>query len=305
MSQTIKQMRRHQIYYLMLIPGMLYFLIWHYLPMFGVIAAFKDIAPFEGINGIFTAPWVGLKHFNQFFSSHYFWNIFSNTFLISAYKLVIGFPLPILFAVLLNEVTSPKFKKITQTISYLPHFISVVVMVGLINNVFSTNGGVINYIRETVLGLEPIYFLGEPKYFRSILVGSYIWQTIGWESIVFLAAITGIDSSLYEAATIDGAGRFKQFLYITIPGILSVAVIMLILRLGHILDAGFQQILLLYSPSVYEVADVIDTYVYREGIEKMNYSYATAVGLFKSVIGLVLIMGSNKIANLCGQEGLW
>jgi putative aldouronate transport system permease protein len=283
---------------------MLYFLIFDYIPMFGIIVAFKDISPFEGVCAIFTNDWVGFKHFVRFWNSYYFWNVMRNTLLISGYKLLIGFPASILLALLLNELRNAVFKRIVQTISYLPHFISTVVVAGLAMMVLSTDGGLVNAI-IVQFGGETIHFLGNPSYFRSVLVISHVWQTIGWGSILYLAAMTGIDPGLYEAAKMDGASRIRQAWHITLPGIAPVIVILLILSIGGLLNAGFEKVLLLYSPAVYEVADIIDTYVYREGLSKLDYSFATAVGLFKNVLAMFLILGANYIAKKMNQTGIW
>lgn len=300
----MKKFRKYSWYYFMILPGLIYFIVWHYIPMIGNIVAFKEVPPYAGIQGILSVPWVGLKHFRQFVSSYYFWNILLNSFLISFYKILYGFPAPIILALMLNEVNNSAFKKITQTISYLPHFLSAVIIAGLLTNLLSTNGGIINSIIQ-LTGHEPVAFLSEPKYFRSVLVASSVWQGVGWESIIYLAAIAGIDPGLYEAATLDGATYFQRIRYITFPSIMSVVSVMFVLKMGGILSTGWEQILLLYSPPVYKVADVIDTYVYREGILGMKYSYTTAVSLFKSVISLIFIVGSNFFAKKMGQEGLW
>jgi putative aldouronate transport system permease protein len=294
----------HRFYYYLIIPGMLYFLIFDYIPMFGIIVAFKDISPFEGVRAIFTNDWVGFKHFIRFWNSYYFWNVMRNTLLISGYKLLIGFPASILLALLLNELRNAVFKRIVQTISYLPHFISTVVVAGLAMMILSTDGGFVNAI-IVQFGGEPIHFLGNPLYFRSVLVISHVWQTIGWGSILYLAAMTGIDPGLYEAAKMDGASRIRQAWHITLPGIAPVIAILLILSIGGLLNAGFEKVLLLYSPAVYEVADIIDTYVYREGLSKLDYSFATAVGLFKNVLAMFLILGANYIAKKMNQTGIW
>ncbi|NOU86309.1 ABC transporter permease subunit [Paenibacillus sp. LMG 31460] len=294
----------HRFYYYLIIPGMLYFLIFDYIPMFGIIVAFKDISPFEGVSAIFTSEWVGFKHFIRFWNSYYFWNVMRNTLLISGYKLLFGFPASILLALLLNELRHAVYKRIVQTISYLPHFISTVVVAGLAMMVLSTDGGMVNAI-IVQFGGQPIHFLGDPTYFRSVLIISHVWQTIGWGSILYLAAMTGIDPGLYEAAKMDGAGRTRQAWHITLPGIAPVIVILLILSIGGLLNAGFEKVLLLYSPAVYEVADIIDTYVYREGLSKLDYSFATAVGLFKNVLAMFLILGANYMAKKMNQTGIW
>lgn len=304
-SQSVGNIwRRQKFYYFLLLPGLLYFLIFHYIPMFGVSIAFKDITPFDGIEGIFGGEWVGFTHFKRFFDSYYFWNVLGNTIIISLYKLFFGFPAPILLALLLNEVTSKWFKKSVQTISYLPHFISMVVVAGLLTNLLSTDNGILNAILSA-LGKEAVSFLGEPAYFRTILVISDVWQSIGWGSILYLAAMAGIDPQLYEAAKMDGANRLRQMWHITLPGISFVISILLILNVGKFLEAGFEQIFLLYSPSVYQVADIIDTYVYRQGLLQMQYSFAAAIGVFKNIVGMVLILLANYIVKKMDQPGLW
>ena len=303
-SRTWKRIKQQRLYYLLVIPGLLYFLIFHYVPMYGLTIAFKNVSPFDGLRGILSAEWVGLRHFENFVNSYYFWNILRNTLLISLYRLLFGFPLPIILAILFNEVRNVIFKRTVQTISYLPHFISMVVLCGLVTTLLSTDGGFVNGLLVK-LGFEPIMFLSDTRYFRSVIVASGIWKEVGWNSIIYLAAIAGIDPQLYEAATVDGANKFQQIRHITLPGITFIAVIMLILNIGHIMDAGFEQIFLLYSPAVYEVADIIDTYVYRKGLVEVQYSYAAAVGMFKSVIALILVLGSNYIAKKFGQEGIW
>ena len=292
------------MYYLLLLPGLLYLIIFHYIPMFGIIISFKDYQPFMGVKGMFTSEWVGLKHFQKFFNSYYFWDILGNTLSISLLKFIFGFPAPIIFALLLNEVRNKKFMKTVQTISYLPHFLSWVVVSGLLVTLLSTDNGLINIIREA-FGKESIMFLGDPRYFRQVLVVSDIWKGIGWGSIVYLAAISGVDQEMYEAEYIDGANRWRRIWHITLPSISHIVVIMLIFSVGGLLNAGFEQIFLLYSPSVYSVADIIDTFVYREGLQSNNYSYATAVGLFKSPVSMFLLLLTNFIANRLDQEGIW
>lgn len=294
----------HRFYFYLIAPGLLYFLIIDYVPMFGVVIAFKDISPFGSASDILTAPWVGLKHFENFFHSIYFWNVMRNTLVISLLKLAVGFPASILLALLLNEVRSGIFKQFVQTVSYLPHFVSNVVMAGLVITVLSTDGGLVNAI-ITSLGGKSVYFLGEPAFFRSVLVISHVWQSVGWGSILYLAAIAGIDPGLYEAARMDGANRFRQAIHITIPGMSHIVVILLIYSIGGLLSAGFEQILLLYSPPVYGVSDIIDTYVYREGLTNMKYSFVSAVGLFKNVLAMMLILGANVVAKRFNQTGIW
>jgi len=269
--------------------------------MYGAQIAFRNFNPFEGIWG---SPWVGFKYFKQAFESPYFFQTVLNTLIISLYKLIWGFPAPIILALLLNEVYNRAIKRSVQTISYLPHFISWVVIGGMMTDLLSPQTGVINTIIKA-FGREPIYFLASKEWFRTVLVLSSIWKELGWGSIIYLAALSGIDPQLYDAAKIDGCNRLKQTWYITLPGIMGTISIMLILRLGGILNAGFEQIFVLYNPSVYEVSDIIDTWVYRTGLQGMEYSLATAVGLFKSVIGFILIVVSNWASQKMSETGIW
>jgi putative aldouronate transport system permease protein len=296
--------KRDRFYYILIILPLLYFIIFRYFPMIGVIIAFQDYDPFLGIEGFFTSPWVGFKHFINFTNSIFFWNIIGNTLIISGLKLVVGFPAPIILALLINEVRNALFKRVVQNISYLPHFLSMVVVAGLVRSMLTVQGGLVNQIVR-LFGSEPIAFLTISDYFRGILVGTTLWQEVGWGAILYLAAMSTINVELYEAAAMDGANKFQQALYITLPGISYVIAITLIFAIGGLLNAGFEQILLLYSPSVYRVADIIDTYVYRNGLLGRQYSFAAAVGLFKSVLALILMVGANRVAKWVGQPGLW
>ena len=297
-------LRKYRLYYLLAVPGLLYFLIFHYLPIYGIVIAFKDISPFSSVSDVITKPFVGLKWFRQLVESFYFWQIMRNTVWISFLKLVSVFPASIALALLINEVPFVRLKRIIQTVSYVPHFFSMVVVAGIVMSLLTTEGGLINQI-IALLGGEPHMFLGDPNQFRGILVLTTLWQEVGWSTILFLAAISNIDPQLYEAAVIDGAGKWRQTWHITLPGITFVIVILLIFRIGGLLNAGFEQILLLYSPPVYEVADILDTYVYRSGIESLKYSFATAVGLFKALIAAGLLLGSNVVAKRLGHTGIW
>jgi ABC-type polysaccharide transport system, permease component len=287
---------------LLALPGMLYFIIFRYIPMYGVVIAFQD---FRINKGIWGSEWVGLEQFYKLFGGLSFPAVFKNTVIISLYKLILGFPAPILLALLLNEVKNRKFKKITQTVVYLPHFISWVILAGLIAMFMHPDNGLINEAVKLFNNGKGIDFLVSKKYFRSILVITDIYKGIGWGSIVYIASISSIDSTVYEAAMVDGANRLKQMWYITLPALKSTIVVMFILNMGGILNAGFEQILLLYNPRVYDVADIIDTYVYRNGIMSSNYSISTAAGLFKSVISMGLIIVTNKIAHMLEEDGLW
>ncbi len=296
---------KYRSIYLLMIPGLLYYLIYRYIPIYGIVIAFKRVSPFSGPGEIFFGgEWVGLDHFRRFVSSYYFWNVLRNTLLLSLYRLVFAVPLTLGLALLLNEVRHTTFKRVVQTISYLPHFISFVVVASLVYSVLSVDRGVLNVLIRA-FGGEPQFFLANPKLFRGIIVATSMWKGVGWGSIIYLAAIASIDPELYDAATIDGAGRLRQVFAITIPSITSIIVILLILRIGRILDAGFELVLNLYSPAVYETGDIIDTFVYREGLLNVQYSYAAAVGVFKSVIALILVIVTDRTAKRLGQSGIW
>lgn len=303
--KALKRIYEYRAFYFMALPGLAYFFIFHYLPMVGISVAFIDYRLIDGFYGFFTGKFVGLVHFKKFFGSYYFSRIFFNTLIISSLKLLFGFPAPIILALLLNEIKSSFYKRLTQTVSYLPYFLSWVVVASLIKQIFSPSTGILNEVLEALGLTAPINFLDSPRTFRALLVSSEIWKNVGWGTIIFLAAIASIDTSLYEAATVDGVSRFQKIVFITLPGISEVIVIILILSIGNILNAGFEQIFLLYSVTVYEVADIIDTYVFREGLIKLNYSFSTAVGLTKSVIALFLVIVANKFARRFESGRLW
>lgn len=284
----------------MLLPVVVYFLIFHYQPMYGASIAFKDFIPAQGIMG---SPWVGLKHFESFFRSPSSFQVIRNTILLNLYNLIFGFPAPIILALLLNEIRSTRYKRLVQTVTYMPHFISLVVICGIIRD-FSAMDGLFNSVRG-LFGLEPIMFLAEPDLFRTLYVSTDIWQGIGWGSIIYIAALTGIDQELYEAATIDGAGRWRRMISITLPGIAPTIIIMLIMRVGHMMSLGSEKVLLLYSPIIYETADIISTFTYRKGLLESNYSYSAAVGLFNSAINFVLLVAVNKISRKVSDTSLW
>ena len=293
---------RHRYLFALMAAALVWTIVFKYGPMYGIIIAFKRYRFFDGILG---SPWVGLDHFVRLFNGTTdFGRVFRNTLLISLYRLFWGFPAPIILALLLNEVRQRQFKRTVQTISYLPHFLSWVVLGGVIRSILSPSTGVINLI-ITGLGGERIHFLADINWFVTVLITTGVWQQVGWGSIIFLAAIAGVDPQLHESAIVDGAGKIRQAWSITIPSIIPVIIIMFILRVGDILDAGFDQIFLLYNPAVYEVADIIDTYVYRLGLVELQYSFAAAVGLFKNVIGLILVVIVNRAAKIFGEYGLW
>ena len=291
--------------HLMVLPGLAFFILFKYVPMYGIIIAFKNYkGAGGGYAGIASAPWIGLKNFQTFFSSLYAGRVFGNTIYISLLRLVFSFPAPILLALLINEIRKNWFKRTVQTITYMPYFLSWVVVAGLLNTLLSPDMGAINVLIKS-LGGTPVYFLTSKNWFRPILVISEIWKSIGYGSIVYLAAITGIDQEQYEAARVDGATKMQQIIHITIPEISEIIAIMLILQIGRMFDDNFDQIYNLYSPSVYEVSDVFETYIYRNGIQSSKFSYSAAVGLVKSVIVLVMIIFSNRASKRLGAQGLF
>ena len=294
------ELYRNRYLYLLSIPVIAFYLIFMYAPMFGLVIAFKD---YSIGRGILESKWVGLQYFKEFFEGVYFSRTLKNTLIISLMDIVISFPVPIIFALLLNELKGTKLKKTAQTATYLPHFISMVVICGMITDFFGTDG-IISRLIE-VFGGENKNYIADPKWFRGIFVGTNVWQTFGWNSIIYLAALTGVDAELYEAAAIDGAGRFKQLIHVTIPGILSTIVVMLILRMGRVLTVGYEKVILLYSQGTMDVADVISSYVYRMGIQNSRYGYSAAVGLFQSVINVVVLFAANALSKKCTGKGLF
>ncbi len=287
--------------YVMFLPILIYYIVFSYVPMYGVIIAFKDFSPMKGIMG---SAWVGLKHFIDFFSSADFGRILFNTIHISLSSIIFGFPMPIILALMLNEVHSSLAKRTVQTITYMPHFISLVVACGIIK-IFVADNGIITVLLSALGITERVNLLGVKEYFVPIYVISGIWQQIGWDSIIYLAALTGIHYELYEAAQIDGAGRWRQLFSITLPEIMPTIVIMLILRIGSVMSVGFEKIILLYNPLTYESADVISSYVYRRGLMEFNFSFSTAVGLFNSIINYALLIGANRISKAVNGAGIW
>ncbi|NQX60830.1 ABC transporter permease [Paenibacillus qinlingensis] len=301
MKALSRDFRKHRYLYYMIFPVILYYLIFHYVPMYGAIIAFKN---YRIADGFLHSPWVGFDHFTSFFQSYYFWRLIRNTLLLNVYMLLISFPAPIIFALLINEIVGQRFKKIVQTITYLPHFISMIVVCGMITQFLAREGFITDFL--VWLGMERQVLLAHPQYFRSIYIVSDIWQGVGWGSIVYLAAITGINPDLYEASRIDGANRWKQTLHITLPGILPIIVILFILKIGHMLDVGFEKIILLYNPNTYETADMISTFVYRKGLEgSFEFSYATAVGLFQAAVNFILLIMANRISKKVSENSLW
>ncbi|MEO2205291.1 ABC transporter permease subunit [Paenibacillus pabuli] len=292
---------RYRILYLLSVPGILYFFLFKYVPLFGSVIAFQNYNIFKGITG---SDWVGLEHFQKMFSHYDFLRILNNTLLLGLYDLVIAFPVPIILAILLNEVRQIMFKRTLQTIVYMPHFLSWVVISGIFMGIFSMDAGVVNKALE-FLGFQPIYFLGEDSYIRSILIGSGIWRDSGYGTIIFLAAIAGINPDLYEAAEVDGAGRLKQIWSITLPSLLPTIMILLLLHIGKFLDLGFERVFVFLNPLNLESGEILDTYIYKAGLLSQQYSYTTAIGLFKSVVGLALIVIGNFISKKTTGESLY
>lgn len=295
-----KAFARDKYLYLMFLLPFLFYLIFHYMPMYGITLAFKDYSIKQGIWG---SDWVGLKYIEKFIGDPYFWQVFKNTIVLNVYNLFWSFPVPIILALMLNEVTHTKFKKMVQTISYLPHFLSVVVVVGMLNTFLSSNGVINEFLG--IFGLGPYRFLAEPKYFRTVYIASGIWQSAGWGSIIYLSALSAVEQELYEAAQIDGANRWQQMLHVTLPGIAPTITIMFILETGNIMNVSFQKILLLMTSSNQVISDVISTYVYRIGIQDANFSYATGIGLFQSLVALIFVTTANFISRRVGETSLW
>lgn len=293
--------RRNRMIYFLCIPVIVWYCIFCYAPMGGIVMAFQRFTPAKGILG---SPWVGFKNFTDFFTGPYFLRLLKNTASLGILDLMVNFPAPIIFALLLNEVKAAKFKKVVQTISYMPYFISMVVICGLIVD-FTKSGGVISNLVAQMGGGESQNLLGNPNYFRPIFILSGTWQGVGYGSIIYLAALSGVDQELYEAAVVDGAGRWKQTIHITIPSILPTVIIMLIMRMGSILQVSSDKVLLLYSPATYEKADVISTYVYRVGLQQYNYGYSTAVGLFNSIVGTCFLLTTNAISKKYTETSLF
>lgn len=301
----IRQMVDYRYLHLMVIPGMLFFLLFKYVPMYGIIIAFKNYkGAAGGFNAIMSAPWIGFKNFEIFFKSLYCERVFKNTIYLSLLRLVFSFPAPILLALMINEIRRSWFKRTVQTITYMPYFLSWVVVAGLLNTMLSPDNGAINTVIK-MSGGQPIYFLTSKQWFRPILIISEIWKNIGYGSIVYLAAISGIDQEQYEAARVDGANKLQQIIHITLPALSEIIAIMMILQIGKMFDDNFDQIFNLYSPSVYEVADVFETYVYRNGIQQSKFSYSAAVGLVKSVLALAMILLTNRASRKLGAQGLF
>lgn len=287
--------------YLLFLPVMVYFVVFHYIPMYGVQIAFKD---FIANKGILESPWVGFKHFERFFDSFYFWRIIENTLGIGIYELIVGFPIPIILALMINELRTGKFRKFVQTVTYMPHFLSIIVMVGMVMMFLSPVSGLVNGVIAS-FGGEPISFMTEPGWFKSIYVWSGVWQTMGWSSIIYIAALAGIDPQLHEAARVDGASRLQRIWHINVPGIAPTIIVLLILNMGSILGVGFEKVFLMQNNLNMESSDVISTNVYRSGILGAQYSFSAAVGLFNSIVNFIMLITVNRIARKVSSSSLW
>lgn len=301
LSSIKKGFYKSRYLYFLFIPVIVYYVIFHYAPMYGLIIAFKKYHP---VLGIWKSPWVGLTHIKDFLKSIFFWRLLWNTVGINLYELAVSFPAPIILALLLNEVRKSAIKRTIQTIVYLPHFISVIVLASIVTLFLSPSSGIINAFIKA-LGGQPIHFLAEPRWFKTVYVLSGVWQGAGWGSIVYLAALAGIDAELYEAATVDGASNFQKLLKITLPCLLPTIIIMFILRVGHMFSVGFEKVMLLYNPSTYVTADVISTYVYRRGIQQGDYSYSAAIGLFNNILNFATIVFFNRLSKKFSETSLW
>ena len=300
-QRLARNMWKHRWYYLLLIPPLTYYLIFRYIPIYNAQIAFKEFFALKGVEG---SPWVGFQHFETFFNSYYFGQLITNTVFYSAANLVLGLPLAVILALAIHESQLLRFRSLVQTVAYLPHFLSWIIMYGLLLAMLAPSSGMFNEVIKS-LGGQPVNFLASPDWFRQVVVSSHIWKETGWSTILYLAALLGINPDLYEAAAVDGASRWRRIWHISLPGIVPVIVLVTLLRLGTILDAGFYMIYALYSVSVYNVADIIDTWVYRSGILDFQFSLATAVGLFKGVIGLVLIVVANEAAKRFANQSLF
>lgn len=295
-----KDLYKNKVLYFMVLPVLIYYILFAYLPMYGIVMAFQDYKP---ALGVLHSKWVGMENFIDFFSSSYFMRILKNTVTISLASIIFGFPAPILLALLINEVKNKYFVKTVQTITYLPHFISLVVVCGMIKD-FTSSNGIITKLLLPIVG-DNISLLTKAEWFVPIYVISDIWQGVGWGSIIYIAALSGVDQELYEAASIDGCGRLRSTWHVTLPGILPTIVIMLILRMGSVLSVGYEKIILLYNPTIYSTADVISSFIYRKGLQEYNWSYGTAVGLFNSLINVIFLIVTNKIGRKVSEISLW
>lgn len=300
--QTFKKVfiRDYQLL-LLALPVIIYFIVFHYFPMYGIQIAFKDFIAKEGI---INSPWVGLKHFNRFFASYQFWELMKNTLGLSLYQLLAGFPIPIILAILLNQASNLRFKKTVQTVTYVPHFISVVVLTGMLYVFLSPQNGIINQLLA-VLGIDPIFFLGEARWFKTVFVWSGIWQNAGWSAIIYIAALTSISPELYEASKVDGASKWQIVRHIDIPSITPTVIMLLILEVGKIMNLGFQKAYLLQNPLNIVSSEIIATYVYKIGLIEAQYSYSAAIGLFNNIINMILLISVNYASKKIAKTSLW
>ena len=299
-SRLARDMRKNWIVYLMWVPVMAYYIIFHYGPMAGIVIAFQNYKPFKGVSG---SAFVGIRWFRDFLTGPYAWRVIRNTLIISFLQILFGFPAPILLALMINEVKNTAFKKSVQTISYMPHFISLIVVCGLLTD-FSSSMGLFNAIGQA-FGAPVTNYLASTKYYRAIYVASGVWKNMGWGSIIYLATLSAIDQSLYEAAAIDGAGRFRRILHVTLPALVPIIAVQLIMRLGSIMSEGSEKTILLYNESTYEVSDIVSSFVYRRGLLETNYSYGAAVGLFNSVVNIIILVTANYSSRYLTKESLW
>lgn len=301
-SDLMRSVKSNKFLILLFLPGLIWFILFKFVPMGGIIIAFKDYSIWKGI---WDSPWAGLHYFKVFANTPTFFRLFRNTILLNLYNLIFGFPAPIILALLLNEVRKMKFKRIVQTITYVPHFVSKAIIVGILVTFLSPSTGIVNIILTQVFGIKPIWFMGESGWFRPLYIITEIWQELGFKSIIFLAAIAGIDQTLYEVCRIDGGGRLRQLWHVTLPGILPTLMIMTILQIGKMMNVSSSKILLMYNPLTYETADVYETYVYRIGLMGANFSLGTAVGLFNNAIGFILLVLANFISRRVTEYSLW
>ena len=288
--------------YLLILPSLILLIIFHYLPIFGIAIAFQDYSVFKGV---FGSKFIGFANFQHFLTDPNYWRVMRNTIIINLYDLAIGFPVPIIFALFLNELTSNKYKKLAQTVSYLPHFISWVVVAGIVTTILSPSNGLLNLFITKVLKMDSVYFLAEPKYFRMIVTLTDLWKSFGMSAVYYIATLSSIDQELYASASIDGAGRLRQTWHITLPGLRMIIIVLLVLKMGSMISVGFEKIFLLYNSLLYDVGDVISTYTYRLGIEKARYSLTSAIGLTQSVVNFIMVISANKLSRKIAGWSLW
>lgn len=300
-SERLRRLQKNKLLYLMILPGILFFIVYKYVPMYGLIIAFMDYKPYLGITG---SPWVGMEHFDRLFNEPMFWTIFRNTIYLFVLNMVFYFPVPIILALMLNEVRITVFKRWVQSLIYIPHFMSWVIIVSIAYVMLTMDGGIINELL-VMFGFNEVNFLLNPDWFRPIYIVNTIWREAGWGTIIYLAAIAAVDPGLYEAARMDGANRFRQIWHVTLPSIRSVIIVLLILKIGDVLELGFEHVYLLLNAMNREVAEIFDTYVYTTGLRQGQFSYSTAVGAFKSFVGLVLVMGANWLSKKFGEDGIY